>query len=186
KSKASVTSPSAPRSSTVAARVPSRHTPSPSPNTMRSPDFSRLAGRARAVQRLESSRPVSVTEMCAEAPSRSRVPLSSAGMTLVSLNTSASPGESNEGSSAIIRSAKGGSAPGSTTSSRVARAHRPERDQLLRQMVVELVDAHGDRTQGSGSDGGDPHGDDLVGLGRRLAARDLVDILHALADAPPH
>ena len=38
------------------------------------------------------SRSVKVTETCALLSSRRRTPLSSAGMTLVSLNTSASPG----------------------------------------------------------------------------------------------
>ena len=67
---------------------------------------------------------------------------------------------------------------------RVARYGWPERDQLLRQMIVERIDAHGEtRLRGVG---GDPHRQHLVRIGRRLAASDLVDILHAVDHAAPH
>ena len=59
-------------------------------------------------------------ETCADAPSRVRVPFSAAGMTRVSLNTSASPGASKPGRSVITLSASGSAASGPTTSSRAA------------------------------------------------------------------
>ncbi len=116
-SKFSVTSPSGPRASTVALRVPTRQALPPSPKTMRSPCFSRFAGRARASQRCSSSLSIKFTEIWATAPSRFRVPSSSAGITRVSLNTRASPGDNRSGRSAIIRSARRGCPSGSTTSS---------------------------------------------------------------------
>ena len=140
KSKASVTSPSSPRASTVAARLPSRQTLLPSPKSMRSPALSRLAGRARACQRL-GVKPLDQghrdLRACLRRARARRC--SSAGITLVSLNTSASPGASRSGRSRIVRSASGrvGRWIDHQQPRRVARARRAQRDQLLRQMIVE-------------------------------------------------
>ena len=87
---------------------------------MRSPALSRFAGRAKACQRSGPSLSISVTATLAAPSSRLRTPSSSAGMTLVSLKTSASPGASSAGRSSTIRSAIGGVARGSTRRSRAA------------------------------------------------------------------
>ena len=95
KSKASVTSPSVPLLlDRRVERAEQADAPSPSPKQMRSPAFEPLRRASPAPSSgSRSSLPVSVTEMCADVPSRDRaLPLSSAGITLVSLNTSTSPG----------------------------------------------------------------------------------------------
>ena len=66
--------------------------------------------------------------MRAETPPRARSPRSSAGMTLVSLTTSASPGRRRSGRSRTLRSAS--AAPGLTTSSRAASRGRAGRSAI--------------------------------------------------------
>jgi hypothetical protein len=78
------------------------------------------------------------------AVSRWRMPSSCAGMTRVSLNTSASPGLSQSGRSRTLPSLITGSRAGSTTSSRALSrgAGRTQRDPLFRQIEIEKIDTH--------------------------------------------
>ena len=79
------------------------------------------------------------TAICALPRRAARSPLSSAGITLVSLNTSASPGCEQAGRSRTARSAIPARPQASTTSSRAASrglAGR-KRDPLLRQVEIE-------------------------------------------------
>ena len=87
------------------------------------------------------------------APSRrrARAPVSSAGITLVSLNTSASPADSSSGRSSDrpVGERRVGAGLDHEQPRRVARARRPERDQLLRQ-IIEFLDAHESITSSAG------------------------------------
>ena len=93
--------PRRPRASpaTVASSAPSRQALPSWPKLMRSPGATRLAGRRKASQRSAATRMCSVASICATASPRRRMPLSCAGMTLVSLKTSTSPGSSRAGRS---------------------------------------------------------------------------------------
>ena len=62
----------------------------------------RLPGRTKAFQRSGATRMCSVASICATASPRRRTPLSCAGMTLVSLKTSRSPGSSRIGQVADV------------------------------------------------------------------------------------
>ena len=85
-----------------------------------SPAASFFAGRTKARQREPSSRCVSVASIFGSVSRPMRRPVSRAGITLVSLTTSASPGASRSGRSRTPRSSSSGVAPGRTTSSRAA------------------------------------------------------------------
>src|SRR5262249_6212567 len=103
---------------------------------MRSPAARRLAGRAKARQRLSSMRLCRLNAIWARLSPRARSPCSAARITRVSLNTRASPGRSSCGRSPTTRSCKltscapgrtsmadggwGDGGPGRTTKSRAA------------------------------------------------------------------
>ena len=80
--------------------------------------------------------------MRAETPPRARSPRSSAGMTLVSLTTSASPGRRSSGRSRTLTVRERRAGPDDEQPRRVARARRPERDPVLGQIEIEKVDVH--------------------------------------------
>ena len=144
--KASVTSPPSPLASTVASSCPRKHTRPSAPKRTTSPGFSRFAGRTNACQREPSSRLISVAAIagsrCLAAADPAAVKL--AGMTLVSLTTSASPRAAApaDRASCVLEL---GRLAGRTTREprRIARARRPQRDPVLRQGEIELVGAHG-------------------------------------------
>ena len=152
---------------------------------------------------------------CAAASPRRRMPLSCAGMTLVSLKTSASPGRSRSGRSrttrspsALARLARQAAAPHRAARRAAARCGLPA-DRNRRAIDVHCTlgvrsvaaatagpvvrDHDPGRAAGDSGDPGVPplrrvgdlHRDDLVGILHRLAALDLVDIVHAFDDLAP-
>ena len=117
-SKRSRTSPASPLSSTSASSAARRQAmlSLASPKRMRSPTLSLLAGRASARQRQSSTRSIRVASIEATASPLTRTPSSRAGMTRVSLTTSASRGVRKSGRSRTCASVRSPSAP--TTSIR--------------------------------------------------------------------
>src|ERR1700730_4420066 len=111
-----VTSPSSPLCSTAASRWPSRHTLPSLPKRTTSPCDNFLAGLTSASQREPSSRLISVASIFGSVSRPMRRPRSWAAITLVSFNTSWSPGSRQSGRSATRRSRKTPS--GCTISSR--------------------------------------------------------------------
>src|SRR5262249_34291824 len=91
-----------------------------SPKRKTSPGLSRFAGLTKARQRAPSRRRWSVASIAGSSPRPMRRPVSRAGMTRVSLTTSASPARSRSGRSRIARSSSSGPPPGHTTRSRAA------------------------------------------------------------------
>src|SRR5579862_2576253 len=163
--------------------------------------------KARHVE--PSSRLCSVASIAASAPRPMRRPLRRAAITLESLTTRASPGS---GRSATIPSASEGAPPGRTTKSRAAsrglagrsamrsagrsKSKRSVRistsqgaeDQRERRRRLDAPPSRGMTMEiVAGPDALRPHGrlDDLVGIGDRLAALDLVDVFHAFDDVAP-
>src|SRR3954468_23797743 len=122
KAKRSKTSPPSPFSRTSASRLASRQAmlSESSPKRMRSPTARRFAGRAKARQRSAPSRLCSMISTRAVASPRARRPKRRAGITRVSLRTSASPGRSRSRRSRMTWSLKGGLPLGLTTSRRAA------------------------------------------------------------------
>src|SRR5262245_56476017 len=121
KANANVTSPPSPFASTVASSWPRKQTLPSSPKRTTSPSASRFAGLTKARQRDPSSRWWSVASIAGSvAPRPSRRPRSPAGITFVSLTTSASPGRSKSGRSPTLRSSNSVGAPGRTTRRRAA------------------------------------------------------------------
>ena len=126
----SVTSPASPFASTVASSWPRKHTLPSSPKRTMSPTASRFAGLhegapARAVEPLVHA--IGLDRRLLAAPMRR--PESRAGITRVSLTTSASPGRSRSGRSRTTRSSSR-VAPGRTTSSRAASRGRAGRSAI--------------------------------------------------------
>ena len=103
-----------------------------------------FAGRTKARQREPSSRSVSVASIFGSVPRPMRRPVSRAGITLVSLTTSASPGSSRSGRSRTpsVVELRRAARPHHQQPRRVARRRRPQRDALGRQVEVEEVGAH--------------------------------------------
>ena len=106
---------------------------------------SRFPGFTSAFQREPSSRRVSVAAIAgSRAPRPMRRPCRLAGMTFVSLTTTASPSRSSAGKSRMTRSSNGvvctrahDQEPGA-----IARSRRTQRDAILRQWEVEEIGAH--------------------------------------------
>src|SRR5579872_773215 len=197
RSKPSVTSPSSPFACTVASSTPSRQARSSrSPKRTRSPTRSRLPGFMNAVQRCGASRLCNVASMRTTDPSRSRRPESRAGITRVSLNTTASPGRSSPGRSLTTPSASAPPAP--TTSKRAesrglagrsairssGRSKSKSERRIGRPAYASRPPRANDATL-SGGIRGHAGGDDLARLARRLALGQGVDVLHALGDDAP-
>ena len=118
RSKPSSTSPPSRFSITVASSCPRKQELPSWPKWMRSPAATRLPGRTKASQRSGATRMCSVASISAEASPRLRMPVSCAGMTLVSLTTSTSPASSSDGRSCTTRSSN--DPCGRTTSSLAA------------------------------------------------------------------
>ena len=113
-----------------------------SPNRMRSPTLSFLAGRTSARQRQSSTRSMSVASIEATASPLTRTPSSRAAMTRVSLTTSASPGNKKSGKSRTWESVEAAIGADDEHSCAVARRGGSERNALGREMKIEGVDAH--------------------------------------------
>src|SRR6187399_3183797 len=213
----SVISPSSPLASTCASRWPSRQTLPSLPKRTMSPGASFFAGFTSACQREPSSRLISVASIFGSVSRPMRRPLSCAEITLVSLTTSWSPGCSQCGRSATLRSCN--TPPRWTTSMRAESrglagrsamlvAGRSKSKRSVRMAPVRLTHLASFRgtrsvnpqSRDSGFDafaspendgkrlrrvGGHVRLDDLVGVLHRLAALDLVDVLHAGGDLAP-
>src|SRR4029077_6376581 len=184
------------------------------------PDASFLAGRANARQREPSSRSVKVASIFGSVSRPIRQPDSRAGITRVSLTTSASPGLSRSGKSRTPLSSSSGVPPGLTISNRAAsrgtigRSAMRSRGRSNSNRSVRMTIVRHSGTPRSGEPGIHGHHreyglrvrelrsrpgmtasllrvgghcrlDDLVGVAHRLAALDLVDVLHALHDIAP-
>src|SRR5579883_396659 len=218
KAKDKVTSPSDPLRSTVASRWPSRQTLPSLPKRMLSPSASFFAGFTNACQREPSSRLIRVASILGSVGRPMRRPESCAGITLVSLTTSWSPGRSQSGRSETIWSRS--PPPASTTSRRAesrglagrsamfsggrSKSKRSVRMGAMRSHTFSVVPGHAKREPGtsrfrvrcfapprndgvkSRRVGGHARLHDLVGVLHRLAALDLVDVLHALGDLAPN
>ena len=114
-----------------------------SPNRMRSPTLSLLAGRTSARQRQSSTRSMSVASIEATASPLTRTPSSRAAITRVSLTTSASPERQKFRQIPHMRIRQAAIGADDQHSCAVARRGGSERNALGREMKIEGVDAHG-------------------------------------------
>ena len=122
-----MTSPPSPFASTVASSWSRKHTRPSLAKRTTSPTARRFPGFTSAFQREPSRRRVNVAAIAGScAPRPMRRPCRLAGMTFVSLTTTASPSRSSAGKSRMMRSSNGVAAPGRTTRSRRCRAEPPD------------------------------------------------------------
>ena len=133
-------------SSTSAPSLSRTSAASPAPKSMRSPTASRLPGRASARQTPSGAAAISVASIRAPAPpARRRTPVEPRRdhPGVVEDQEIAALAASRRAAPRSSRAMRRG--PGDQQPRRRARPRRAERDQLLGQLVVEVVEAHGAR-----------------------------------------
>ena len=140
---ASVTSPPSPFSTTVASSVPSKQALPSWPKLDAVADGQPLAGPHEGQPAVGGDAHDAASHRhCAELRRAAATPLSCAGMTLVSLKTSTSPGSSSDGRSRT----SGRRAPAPRLDHQqprsVARLGRAQRDPLVGQVEIEEIDTH--------------------------------------------
>ena len=137
--------PPSPFASTVASSWPRKQTLPSSPKRTTSPVASRFAGFTKARQRAPSRRWCSVASIAGSmAPRPMRRPRNRAGITLLSLTTSASPGRSRSDRSPhpSIRQFRRRAGAHDQQPRRIARDHGSQGDPVQRQFEIEQVGTH--------------------------------------------